>query len=135
MTGQDATALDVEPFSETTEPKAPSWMPKIGEELIGTFRGWSVGTDRNSKNHFVALIEDDEEQLYSVWCYHVVLKKAINRASPQKGDRIKIERLGDCTSTKGRPYRMYRVEVLNRVALEKSNGSTGSDLKPEGGPS
>ncbi len=97
------------------EPIAVAWMPEEGEELVGKFRRWSVRTDANGKGHSVALIRDDAGQLYSVWCLHVVLKKAMARADPQPGDRIKIERQGDCMSVKKRIYRMYRVAVLKRA--------------------
>jgi hypothetical protein len=107
------------------EPIAVAWMPEEGEELVGMFRRWSVRTDANGQDHPVALIRDDAGQLYSVWCLHVVLKKAMHRVDPQPGDRIKIERQGDCMSAKKRIYRMYRVAILKRA------GAPSEDTRSE----
>jgi hypothetical protein len=80
-----------------------------------TFVRWTVETDRKQNVHMIALVRNDAGDLIKVWAYAVVLAQELIRANPQPGDRLKIEFLGECRSTKGREYRMYRVEVLSRA--------------------
>ncbi len=109
------------------EPIAAAWMPEEGETLEAEFRRWSVRTDSNGNDQDVAIVRGGAEQLYSVWCSPVVLKKKMHRANPQPGERLRIKRLGDCMSTKKRIYKMYEVEVLSRAkANEASPTKNGS---------
>jgi hypothetical protein len=89
-----------------------AWQPAKGETLEAEFRRWSVRTDSRGINQAVAIVRDDAERLYSVWCTTVVIKKAMRRVDPQPGDRLKIKRLGDCTSTKKQTYRMYEGQQI-----------------------
>lgn len=135
MSGQDAAATAAEPWDDECAPRALAWMPGIGESRVGTFQRWTTCTDNKGKNHPVALFDGDDGRRYSLWICNVVLTKEMDRVDPKVGDRIKISRLADRMSARGRSYRMHRVEVLNRAAHQKSNGSPGSDLKLEVGPS
>jgi hypothetical protein len=103
------------------EPIAIAWQPAKGETLEAEFRRWSVRTDSRGINQNVAIVRDDAERLYSVWCTTVVLKNAMRRVDPQPGDRLRIKRLGDCMSTRKWTYKMYEVEVLSRAKTDESS--------------
>jgi hypothetical protein len=114
------------------EPIAIAWQPKEDETLEAEFRRWSVRTDSRGINQPVAIIRDDAERLCSVWCTPVVLKKAMHRADPQPGDRLRIKRLGDCVSVKKQTYKMYEVEILSRAkASEASPANNGSPSRTD----
>jgi hypothetical protein len=106
------------------EPIAIAWQPKEDETLEAEFRRWSVRTDYRGINQPVAIVRDDAGQLLSVWCSPVVLGKAMRRADPQPGDRLKIKRLGDCVSIKKRTYKMFTVEILSRAKANESSPAT-----------
>jgi len=140
MSGQDAAALAVEPWDDECAPRALAWMPGVDEARIGTFQRWTTRTDSKGKNHPVALFKGDDGQLYSLWVFHVVLTKEMNRADPKVGDRIKVERLADRTSAKGKPYKMHRVTILDRAGPSTATTAEKDPPSPpnfalEGGPS
>lgn len=133
MMDLNAIATAVEPWDDEAAPRALAWMPGPGESRVGTFQRWTARTDSNGENHAVALFDGDDGQRYSIWCCTVVLKKAMDRANPQAGDSIRISRLADRTSARGRSYRVHRVVILNRAAHSTGNSSPGADLESEGG--
>ena len=116
---------------QADEPKRAAWHPKKPATLVGVFEGWDTGTDRDGRAHLIALIRNDEGRLFEVWTYYVVLRKALDRIKPREGDRVQIERLGECKSTKGHKYIMYRVEILSRA--ESDGLPPRSDEELEGG--
>jgi hypothetical protein len=100
---------------QVDESTIPSWAPGPGVTLECTFVRWTVETDRKQNVHMIALVQNDAGDLIKVWAYAVVLAQELIRANPQPGDRLKIEFLGECRSTKGQAYWMYRVGVLSRA--------------------
>ena len=121
MTGQNTATAAVEPWDDEAAPRALAWMPGVGESRIGTFKRWTMCTDRKGENRRVALFDGDDGQRYSLWVYGVVLVKEMDCASPQPGDRLKISRLVDRESARQRFYRVHRVEVLSRAVAVESD--------------
>jgi len=137
MTVRKSTAAVSEQPDRADKPKRAAWCPKKPATLIGVFEGLATRANREGQANIVALVRTDEGRLLEVWTYPVVLRRAMERAAPSEGDRIKIERLGKHISTKGYRYVMYRVEILNRAESDgptpPGNGPSGSDQNMEGG--
>jgi hypothetical protein len=88
-----------------------AWRPEPGDELVGTFEGWSEGVTRRDERHRIALIRTAKGDLLAVWTFYKVLAAELELAAPQSGDLVLIRRMPDRTNGEGQPYRAYRVVV------------------------
>ena len=97
--------------AETVSDHPAAWMPEVGDELIGTFRGLSSGPTRRGETHQIALVDDDSGNRFGVWLFYRVLEQQFSRAAPEPGDTILFRRRADRTNEAGKEYRDFLVLV------------------------
>ena len=76
-----------------TKPK--SWIPEVGEKLVGTLVQYVRATDRNGVTHPVAIVEDGDGTHWSVWIFRGPLSRVFEREKPKPRDRICLRRDDD----------------------------------------
>ena len=89
-----------------------SWQPKVGERLMGFFKGWTRGITRTGEVFPVANIEDDYGDIIEVWASYKMLTEELKKAQLKSGDPVMIKRYEDQKSRTGQPNRVYRVATL-----------------------
>ncbi len=119
--GSGSTREQMRARAAARKPATPAWMAESGDELFGTFIGWSEGPTKRDERHKIAVVETESgERLF-----YTVLLQEFEDADPRPGDSILIERADDRVGPNGN-YRVYRVTV------DRAGDSAGSS---EGGAS
>jgi hypothetical protein len=85
------------------------WRPAVGDRLVGTVTDIdTIATDYGESP--LLIVETDDGDVYSVACWHTVLKREVAKREPQVGDRIGIKYFG---VRDGQNYEYYKL-VLER---------------------
>jgi len=119
MAADTASSLDRlrAQLDRESEPHPTAWKPEPGDELYGTFEGWTSGTTSRNETHPIALVRELEGERLAIWCFYAVLRDEMKKAEPKPGELIAIKRLPDRESKEGVKYRHYRV-VMDRDQAE-----------------
>ncbi|MCH7869814.1 MAG: hypothetical protein IH881_19130 [Myxococcales bacterium] len=99
-----------------------SWRPNPGQELLGTFIEWSSGKTSRDETYQIAVIETEDGQRLAVWLFYAVLRDEFDKADPQPGELLLIQRSEDRTGANG-SYRMYSVTV-DRDSQDSTGGAS-----------
>ncbi len=86
-----------------------SWLPKVGDSLIGELVRYDVGYTTYGRAYIVVICEENTGELRGVWLLHHVLRGEFAEKRPRPGERLGITRLPD--ADKG--YKRY-VLLLDR---------------------
>lgn len=98
---------------------AETWKPDPGEMLVGTLEGYDeAATDYGE--YTVAHVRDEEGVLRGLWLMHSVLQDEWKEASPEIGERVGIQYLGQ-REGKDHSYHMWVVKV------DRSDAGTGEE--------
>ena len=99
-----------------------SWRPNPGDELLGTFIEWSSGKTSRDETYRIAVIETEDGQRLAVWLFYAVLREEFEKADPQPGELLLIQRSEDRSGANGTTYRMYSVTV-DRAEQDSTGGA------------
>ena len=114
-TSTPAERLRQRAAATTDSDYAPAWMPEVGDELVGTFRGLSSGHTPGGETHEIALIEDESGQPHAMRLFYRVLQDQFAKAAPKPGDSILICRRADRQNGEGKSYRDFLVLVEHKA--------------------
>ena len=95
------------------------WRPEVGEELLGTVKGYRDWLDSDGKDVVSLLIEDEHEVVFEVALWYKQMSALVTKAAKDfgHGERLKagtliwLLRAQDRKSKAGRTYRFYKVAV------------------------
>lgn len=109
-----------------------SWIPAVGDILVGEVLRYSKGTTEYGQYPIVVLADEETGEERSVWLLHTVLLREFQEQKPRIGERVGVKRLPD--SEKG--YRRYALRV-DRPEPEPDDlleEATPADFVPEPDP-
>lgn len=109
-----------------------SWRPNVGDELFGRLTAIETRRTKQSEGERVAIIGTESGECVAAWLFYRVLGDEWDKAQPNVGELVLIERLPDAVSKgHGGQYRRYRVTV-DRPA-EKAYPRQNDWIMAEGG--
>jgi hypothetical protein len=121
-----------------------AWMPDKNDEhprvLFGTLVEYQHGpvSDYSDERPWIAVVEDRDDRLWSVWLNRAVLRDEFARRRPKPGERLAIAYKGRAKKKRGEmtsPAHLYNLavdrpaEVPEFVAGEPEPGPS-SDVSP-----
>ena len=104
---------------ELEEYGTQTWRPEPGQTLEGVITRRAEVTTKYGDTE-VLEVEDDNGNVWTVWCSNVRLSQALAQLDPTEGDRIRIRYDGPVDAGKGRTLREYRVAVLPAAGGSKA---------------
>ena len=92
--------------------QATPWIPtQEGDELAGTVVARGQGNTRLGEVRDIIYVRQDDEAVRALWLMGAVLETEAGRKKVSVGDYIVVVYAGKRTSSTGRPYKHFLLEV------------------------
>ena len=112
-----------------------SWIPKVGEILVGTFIRYDPAFTRYGACHIAVVRDEESGEERSVWLLHAVLRREFAKQRPKRGEHLGIKRLSDDGDKR---YKRYALRIDRKEGdapdFEKSEKPGDADDDQEDGP-
>lgn len=112
-----------------------SWIPKVGEILVGTFMRYEPGYTSYGPCNIAVVRDDESGEERSVWLLHTVLRSEFAKRRPKPGEYLGIKRLSDDGDKR---YKRYALRVDRKEGdgpdFEKFEKPGAADVDQEDGP-
>lgn len=92
-----ATVLDESmSLADAVDLDFQGWTPEPGDKLVGhvLYVGTTTGTSPELGSYPIVGIVTDDGEPVNLHCFHTVLRNAVERWNPERGDRIAVKYFG-----------------------------------------